>query len=124
MKDLSLLACEWRYSPATGSTGFASKSFSHVVSLHELSHRRDTDPWRRCGGLVRLCDAFFLFSAPRTAKGRVGRANDLVHVYYASISGWPGPLTASPLVYVEAAIGLRLVFFPWPAESAPRAIAA
>ena len=31
MKELSLLAREWRYSPATGSTGFASKSFGHVA---------------------------------------------------------------------------------------------
>src|SRR5262245_57184311 len=31
MKDLSLLACKWTYSPATGSTGFATKSFSHVA---------------------------------------------------------------------------------------------
>jgi hypothetical protein len=29
VKELSLLAREWRYSPATGSTGFASKSFGH-----------------------------------------------------------------------------------------------
>src|SRR5258706_6146011 len=27
VKELGLLAREWRYSPATGSTGFASKSF-------------------------------------------------------------------------------------------------
>src|ERR1700716_3642513 len=32
VKELSLLAREWRYSPATGSTGFASKSFGHVAS--------------------------------------------------------------------------------------------
>src|SRR5258707_2155286 len=31
VKELGLLAREWRYSPATGSTGFASKSFGHVV---------------------------------------------------------------------------------------------
>ena len=31
MKELSLLAREWRYSPATGSAGFASKSFGHVT---------------------------------------------------------------------------------------------
>ncbi len=31
VKELSLLAHEWRYSPATGSTGFASKSFGHVA---------------------------------------------------------------------------------------------
>src|ERR1700730_1784221 len=31
MKELSLLAREWRYSPATGSTGLASKSFGHVA---------------------------------------------------------------------------------------------
>ena len=31
VKELSLLAREWRYSPATGSTGFASKSFGHVA---------------------------------------------------------------------------------------------
>ena len=31
MKYLSLLAREWRYSPATGSAGFASKSFGHVA---------------------------------------------------------------------------------------------
>src|SRR6266446_9497504 len=31
MKELSLLAREWRYSPATGSTGFASKSLGHVA---------------------------------------------------------------------------------------------
>ena len=31
MKELSLLAREWRNSPTTGSTGFASKSFGHVV---------------------------------------------------------------------------------------------
>jgi hypothetical protein len=30
MKDLSLLGREWRYSSATGSTGFASKCFGHV----------------------------------------------------------------------------------------------
>src|SRR5258705_13545320 len=31
VKELGLLAREWRDSPATGSTGFASKSFGHVV---------------------------------------------------------------------------------------------
>jgi hypothetical protein len=31
MKDLGLLACEWRYSPAAGSAGFARKSFGHVA---------------------------------------------------------------------------------------------
>src|SRR6476620_8084147 len=31
VKELGLLAREWRYSPATGSTGFASKSFGHVA---------------------------------------------------------------------------------------------
>src|SRR5271165_5723627 len=31
LKDVSLLAGEWRYSPATGSTGFACKSFGHVA---------------------------------------------------------------------------------------------
>src|SRR5580658_8654691 len=31
MKELSLLAREWRYSPATGSTSFASKYFGHVA---------------------------------------------------------------------------------------------
>ena len=31
MKELSLLAREWSYAPATGSTGFASKSFGHVA---------------------------------------------------------------------------------------------
>jgi hypothetical protein len=31
MKDRSLLEREWRYSPATGSTGFARKCFGHVA---------------------------------------------------------------------------------------------
>src|SRR5262245_20119695 len=31
VKELSLLVREWRYSPATGSTGFASKSFGHIA---------------------------------------------------------------------------------------------
>ena len=31
VKELSLLAREWRYSSATRSTGFASKSFGHVA---------------------------------------------------------------------------------------------
>ena len=31
VKELSLLAREWRNCPATGSTGFASKSFGHVA---------------------------------------------------------------------------------------------
>src|SRR5467141_1198806 len=31
VKELSLLAREWGYSPATGNTGFASKSFGHVA---------------------------------------------------------------------------------------------
>jgi hypothetical protein len=31
MKELSLLAREWRNSPATGCTGFAGKSFGHVA---------------------------------------------------------------------------------------------
>jgi hypothetical protein len=31
MKELSLLAREWRNSPTTGSTGFASKSCGHAV---------------------------------------------------------------------------------------------
>ena len=31
VKELSLLVREWRYSPATGSAGFASKSFGHVA---------------------------------------------------------------------------------------------
>src|SRR5258707_12649367 len=30
VKELSLLAREWGYSPAPGNTGFASKSFGHV----------------------------------------------------------------------------------------------
>jgi hypothetical protein len=33
MKELSLLAREWGNSPATGSTGFANKSFGHVACL-------------------------------------------------------------------------------------------
>jgi hypothetical protein len=32
VKELSLLAREWRYSPAAGSTGLASKSLGHVAS--------------------------------------------------------------------------------------------
>src|SRR5258707_15791638 len=31
VKELSLLAREWGYSPVTGNTGFASKSFGHVA---------------------------------------------------------------------------------------------
>jgi hypothetical protein len=31
LKELSFLAREWRYSTATGSTGFVSKSFGHVA---------------------------------------------------------------------------------------------
>jgi hypothetical protein len=31
VKELSLLAREWRYSPATGSTGLAGKSLGHVA---------------------------------------------------------------------------------------------
>jgi hypothetical protein len=31
MKELGLLAREWRNSPATGSTGFASKSFGQIA---------------------------------------------------------------------------------------------
>jgi hypothetical protein len=34
VKELSLLAREWRNRPATGSTGFASKSFGHVAQHH------------------------------------------------------------------------------------------
>jgi hypothetical protein len=33
MKERSLLAREWRNSPATGSTGFAYKRFGHVACL-------------------------------------------------------------------------------------------
>ena len=33
VKELSLLAREWRYSPATGSTGFASKLRSCYLPL-------------------------------------------------------------------------------------------
>jgi hypothetical protein len=33
VKELSLLAREWRNSPATGNTSFAGKSFGHVASL-------------------------------------------------------------------------------------------
>jgi hypothetical protein len=33
VQALSLLAREWRYSPATGSAGFASKSFGHVKKI-------------------------------------------------------------------------------------------
>src|SRR6266851_1449484 len=33
MKELSLLAREWRNSPATGSTGFANKRFGHGACL-------------------------------------------------------------------------------------------
>src|SRR5262249_58097128 len=31
VKELSLLAREWRYSPVTGSAGFVSKSFGHIA---------------------------------------------------------------------------------------------
>ena len=31
LKEFSFLAREWRYSTATGSTGFVSKSFGHVA---------------------------------------------------------------------------------------------
>jgi hypothetical protein len=31
LKEFSLLAREWRYSPATGSTGFVGKSLGHVA---------------------------------------------------------------------------------------------
>jgi hypothetical protein len=33
VKEFSLLAREWRYSPATGGTGFAYKRFGHVACL-------------------------------------------------------------------------------------------
>jgi hypothetical protein len=33
MKELSLLPREWGYSSTAGSTGFAGKSFGHVVCL-------------------------------------------------------------------------------------------
>jgi hypothetical protein len=38
MKELSLLAREWRYSSTTGSTGFAGKSFGHVARLGSGTH--------------------------------------------------------------------------------------
>jgi hypothetical protein len=41
VKELSLLAREWRYSPATGSTGFGSKNFGHVASLSRQPFRSD-----------------------------------------------------------------------------------
>src|ERR1700693_3113919 len=48
VKELSLLAREWRYSAATGSTGFASKSFGHVACLSYQGQARSADrPQRR-----------------------------------------------------------------------------
>lgn len=55
---------------------------------------------------MRFCDALF-FRIPRTAEGRIGRANDLVHVYRASIFAWAGTFVASPLVYIEVTVGGR-----------------
>ncbi len=40
MKELSLLAPERRYSPATGSTGFASKSLGHMAQTLSASITR------------------------------------------------------------------------------------
>jgi hypothetical protein len=40
VKELSLLAREWRYSPATGSTGFASKSFGHVALVSTIARTK------------------------------------------------------------------------------------
>src|SRR5450631_2735990 len=40
MKELSLLAGEWRYSPATGSTVFASKSFGHVPLVSTVARTK------------------------------------------------------------------------------------
>ena len=37
VKELSLLAREWRNCPATGSTGFASKSFGHVACPSQVA---------------------------------------------------------------------------------------
>src|SRR5215467_9840571 len=39
MKELGLLAREWRYSPATGSTGSASKSLGHVACPSRVNRR-------------------------------------------------------------------------------------
>ena len=55
VKELSLLAREWRYSPATGSTGFASKSFGHVAC-----------PWCQPSPALRLanCESDVAICAP------------------------------------------------------------
>jgi hypothetical protein len=31
VKELSLITCEWRYSPATRSTGFVGENFGHIT---------------------------------------------------------------------------------------------
>lgn len=56
---------------------------------------------------MRACDAFFLLSVPDTVEGRVGRADDLVYVYYTSIFLRAGTFVASPLVHIEVTVGLR-----------------
>jgi hypothetical protein len=63
MKELSLLAREWRYSPATGSTGFAGKSFGHVA-------RSSCKP---SPALIRLanCESDVAISASQAIEERV-----------------------------------------------------
>jgi hypothetical protein len=42
VKELGLLACEWRYSSATGSTGFGSKNFGHVAFASRVNRAAAT----------------------------------------------------------------------------------
>ena len=72
MKKLSLLAREWRYSPATGSTGFGSKRFGHVAC-----------PWCQPSPALRLanCESDVAICASQAIKGPLRlnhRRRDLV----------------------------------------------
>src|SRR4051794_34315584 len=49
VKELGLLARERRYSRATGSTGFASKSFGHCFPLGSTFARTKPGKLRKCG---------------------------------------------------------------------------
>jgi hypothetical protein len=59
MKELSLIARERRYSPTTGSTGFASKSFGHVA----CSSRKPSPALRLAN-----CESDFAISASQAIE--------------------------------------------------------
>src|ERR1700674_2231620 len=97
VKELSLLARKRRYSPATGSTGFASKSFGHVA----CPSCQPSPDWRS-GWCIAWRDAPYpLAAAPAGAQRSVNLADRIERVVFCRRVGVARRLRVRSLSSVE-----------------------